>query len=117
MEYYDRKGNIVNIDPKDPAYAEIWDPDRRRVAETTIGVFWVSTVHLPIDHAFGSGGKPLIFETMVFSNDDDDSRYVNRYSTEEEALEGHDEAVKWVRDTLIPTPTIEEDPDGLTRLG
>ena len=37
----------------------------RRVAETTVGPLWVSTVFLGLDHNFGEG-DPLLFETMIF---------------------------------------------------
>ena len=55
---------------------------------------WVSTVFLGINHNFWQG-KPLLFETMVFTSKDDlDEQDVNRYSTWEEALEGHKRMVK-----------------------
>ena len=54
--------------------------------------YWVSTVWLGLDHSF-TGGKPLIFETMVFDGERHNNRgsdYAQkRYSTEEEALRGH----------------------------
>ncbi|SUE95903.1 Uncharacterised protein [Ectopseudomonas mendocina] len=43
-----------------------------RVAETTIDGFWVSTVFLGIDYSFGRG-EPLLFETMVFAKDGDET--------------------------------------------
>jgi hypothetical protein len=60
--------------------------------------YWVSTVWLGLDHRFGDG-LPLIFETMVFPAKDGavtswgelDS---NRYSTEEEAVAGHNAMVE-----------------------
>lgn len=55
---------------------------------------WVSTVWLGLDHSF-NGGKPLIFETMVFSEKGDGNELeMKRYSTEEEAIKGHKEMVK-----------------------
>src|SRR4051812_32688202 len=44
--------------------------DRRRVAGDNIAGHWVSTVFLGIDHRFGEKGPPLLFETIVFPNDD-----------------------------------------------
>jgi hypothetical protein len=60
----------------------------------------ISTVWLGIDHSFGDGGPPLIFETMIFGRDSDtgktrygDERYQMRYATEAGAVAGHAEAV------------------------
>jgi hypothetical protein len=88
--YFNRQGRPMSF--------EQWCERPRtdhRVAETTLpSGYWVSTVHLGLDHQFGEG-PPLIFETMVFPCDADgkptswcelDS---DRYSTEEEALAGH----------------------------
>ena len=57
---------------------------------------FVSTVFLGLDHNFGIG-KPLLFETMVFSNTKDlDELDMNRYSTYKEAEKGHKLMVeKW----------------------
>jgi hypothetical protein len=53
-------------------------------------------VWLGFDHGFG--GAPLIFETMIFGYDGDDQQW--RYSTEREALKGHDRAVALCKDAL-----------------
>lgn len=115
ITYYTKDGQPIEISPGDPGYESLWDPENRRVAETTIGGIWVSTVHLPMDHSFGQG-PPLIFETMVFDHREDErnmsDEYCDRYSTQEEALEGHKKAVQWVKDTFFPIPQIEEDPCG-----
>lgn len=77
--------------------------EHRPVAEETVGRYRVSTVWLGIDHSFGSG-PPLIFETMVFRNTYNDV-YCNRYSTEQEAIEGHAHVVAHLRETgKVPTP-------------
>lgn len=61
---------------------------------------WVSTVYLGFNHRFGDG-PPLIFETMVFPGAmaDDGSMVeldVDRYSSKEAALAGHQRMVeKW----------------------
>ena len=61
----------------------------------------VSTVWLGLDHNYSHEGPPIIFETMVFwgnwSGDDD---YQQRYSTMEQALEGHAHALEWVRNIV-----------------
>ena len=67
----------------------------RRVAETTLkNGLWVSTVFLGLDHNFLVGGKPKIFETMVFPTDEMGELDCERYSTWEEAEEGHKKMVK-----------------------
>lgn len=68
--------------------------------------YWVSTVWLGYDHNFG-GGKPIIFETMVFSGRLDRwyklggkrhytrSDYAQvRYHTEAQAKRGHKKLLK-----------------------
>lgn len=68
--------------------------DNRRVAETTIGDAWISTVFLGIDHNFSGDGPPLLFETMVFFDREDlRDEIMMRYATYAEAREGHDTLV------------------------
>lgn len=54
----------------------------------------VSTVWLGIDHGFGMT-KPIIFETMIFGGKH--NQYQRRYSTIQDALKGHEAAVRLVR--------------------
>lgn len=54
----------------------------------------VSTVFLGTDHNFSRRGPPLLFETMVFYADRDLDDLQHRYSTWDEALEGHRLTVK-----------------------
>lgn len=83
----------------------------RTVARTRIGPAEVSTVFLAIDHGFGFKGRPILFETMIFVDDDSDPRgldfggeYQKRYATWEEAEAGHAEAVALVEAALaVPT--------------
>ena len=69
--------------------------DTRRVAETIINDVRVSTVFLGINHNFG-GGKPLLFETMIFGGTHDE--YQERYTTLEESMRGHEHAVALVKE-------------------
>jgi len=56
----------------------------------------VSTVWLGLDYSFGLGKKPLVFETAVFLPGSWREIDIRRYSTEEEALEGHRHTLnKW----------------------
>lgn len=61
-----------------------------------VGDHVVSTVRLAVDHGFG--GTPKWYETMVFPQKDGEvarftDLYCNRYTTEEEAQEGHSRVV------------------------
>jgi hypothetical protein len=78
---------------------DVWgDGNRRRVALTVVapGVS-VSTVFLGLDHNFG-GGRPLLFETMVFDDYADGDAW--RWSTWDEAAVGHEAAVAMLRARL-----------------
>jgi len=67
--------------------------DLRRIALTEVGPLTVSTVFLASDHSHGfTGGRPILFETMIFGADD--AEYQERFETRAEAEAGHSEAVK-----------------------
>lgn len=85
----DDEHNLVEVD------LETWarwfeDIENRRVGWTEVGDVKVSTVCLGIDHRFGEG-PPLLFETMIFGGPHD--QYQERYSTWDEAQQGHLDAV------------------------
>lgn len=66
----------------------------------------VSTVWLGIDHGYQSP-VPIIFETMSFKQGEDGKIdwggvHSNRYSTEEEAIKGHEEIVKLMMEEIAP---------------
>jgi hypothetical protein len=56
----------------------------------------VSTIFLGLDHSFGRRTEPLLFETMVFGGRLDQER--ERYSTWEEAEQGHRAMLQKVRE-------------------
>lgn len=81
------------------------DISKRRVDETLLEGYRISTVFLGLDHGFGPSWKaPLIFETMVFGSSYD-GEYQERCCTWEEALTQHQEAIKWVLDKLTEVDT------------
>jgi len=65
----------------------------RRVALTNVLGTTVSTVFLGIDHSFGHGAAPMLFETMVFPT----SELIGRCSTWQEAKELHERAVQRIK--------------------
>ncbi len=70
----------------------------RRVGLTEVGILRVSTVFLGIDYNFGDDGDPLLFETMIFCDEDPSGskfseNYCERYSSWEAAERGHEAAV------------------------
>lgn len=78
-----------------------YEDDSRRVGDTQIGDTRISTVFLGIDHSHFMG-RPLLFETMIFSNNEDNG-YQERYSTWEEAIEGHNKTVELVKSGELST--------------
>ena len=94
--YYDRHGNPIDMF----AWAAMFEMTDHHVAEDWIDGVRISTVWLGLDHNWADVGPPLIFETMIFEPEDDDldmDQYCWRWSTEVQALAGHDQAVAMVR--------------------
>ena len=75
-------------------WARYYETSNRKVNDTILpdGIH-ISTVFLGIDHNFG-GGKPLLFETMIFGGEHDN--YQERYSTWNEAEKGHEKAINLI---------------------
>lgn len=113
IEYYGRDGKAML---REEAYAAMADMDYKRVAQTQIGPYWVSTVWLGLDHSFTQDGPPIIFETMVFAVDRDDPTIetlgpemdCDRYATEEQALAGHETMCLMIRATYVDVEASEE---------
>lgn len=94
IDYYDRQGNPLTLEEWSERFN---DPEAKRVAETTVGGIWISTVWLGLDHGW-CGGMPVIFETMAFALGVGWSELESRrYTTEAAALAGHEEVVAIAR--------------------
>lgn len=120
-KWYFKDGTIA-VDIDQPDWLEkmekvselLADPKYKRVAEDTIGKYWISTVWLGLDYGWPISNEdqtnyaPVIFETMVFDTSEK-TKYtigkktrtsigedvdVARYSTEAEALAGHQKMVR-----------------------
>lgn len=97
MKYYNKSGKEISFQ----AWADLFeDLNYKVVKQQTVGKYYISTVWLGMDHGI-FGDKPIIFETMVFNRSDSENDYLDRemqrYSTLEEAKEGHREMVKKYR--------------------
>lgn len=71
---------------------------KRRVDYTDVGDVEISTVFLGLNHRYIGGGPPLLFETMIFGGEHD--QYCYRYSSWDDAVVGHEMAVKMVKATV-----------------
>ncbi len=94
MRYYNRAGEQI---PVSEYLAEV--EKNCNVAVDRVEGFGVSTVFMVIDRSYGNTGDPILFETMVF---DDDlgalGHWTRHYSTEAEAVAGHNEIVAALRE-------------------
>ena len=101
-QYFDREGNPLGLFEWAALYE---DHSYRIIAQNRIEDILVSTIWLGLDHSWGWGGPPLIFETMILGlgagEDLDIDEYQWRWSTEVQALAGHDQAVAKVREVLV----------------
>lgn len=97
FNYYDKQGNRIDEIKLNELYS---DPEYARVAKTVLDYgMTISTVWLGFNYAFDKKKDLLIFETMVFPRGfHDEEVYMERYSTEEEAIAGHERIVKMVQD-------------------
>jgi hypothetical protein len=119
--FYDRCGNAITIGRwmdlhSDPSYQQVrWTP--------VAGVWEVSTIWLGSDHGLWIG-PPVIFETMVFESaishgyvepqwgldeglhysyrENVFDHFQQRYSTETQAIEGHEATVREARALFLP---------------
>jgi hypothetical protein len=98
--YFDRKGLPLSL----TQYAMLFENmEYRVVKQEALGKYFVSTVWTGLNMSFLKNFRPLIFETMIFLEDENDNGieelmgYQERYSTEEEALAGHAKAIEFVK--------------------
>lgn len=95
---YTLQGKTTVAEPDLVKWARWFESANRVVLQEKIGDFWVSTVFLGIDHNFNPAGQPLLFETMVFGDDELEQR---RYATWDEAVSGHNEIVERYENYLM----------------
>lgn len=107
MQYYDKYGNKIMLEDysrlrNQPGYMQVG----RHTSEDEKVL--VSTVWLGLDHGYQDNGNPLIFETMIFKDVSPGSVY-KRYTTLEEAEQGHKQAVRVYlgRDFFKTLPSVK----------
>lgn len=69
------------------------NPERKAVKQERIDDIFISTMLLGLDHAWNSD-IPVLWETMIFGGEHD--QYMDRYTSYEDALEGHQQALKLI---------------------
>lgn len=97
LGYFDRQGNAIDLMTWGRLHN---DDDYKRVAlnEFPDGTS-VSTVWLGLNHGFTPDSPLLIFETVVFGGDlVPFDQEMERYTTEAQAIAGHDQRVARIRD-------------------
>ncbi len=100
--YYDIDTNPITIHEWGALFE---DRDYRRIGETIIGPYRISTVWLGMDHSI-FGIQPTIFETMIFGDaieipDDELGGYQERYTYKHQAIAGHALAVNLVKSKML----------------
>lgn len=97
--YFDRDGNQITVEEFEKKCSDI-EYQRVGLFETLANgeKISVATIWVGINQSFVPNQDPVIFETMVFGGRN--NGLCRRYSTELEALVGHNEIVDIVQDTL-----------------
>lgn len=75
------------------------NPERKAVKQDHIDDIFVSTVFLGLDHSWNNKGNNkglILWETVIFGGEHDQS-YQERYSSYEDALEGHQKAIDLIK--------------------
>lgn len=101
MGYYDKFGAPITADE---FFTLKWDEtgavsDYSRIAFDQLEHCAISTVWLGLNHSF-TGGPPILFESMIFGGGYDGD--MQRYTTEAEALAGHQHAVNEIKQGRPP---------------
>ena len=82
-------------------WATKFEITKRRVAETTVDDLWISTVFLGLNHNWHEG-PPVVWETMVFCNSDEDHplhQWMDRCAgSREQAVAMHERCVTYVKE-------------------
>lgn len=92
MMYYGLDGLPCSMEEA----ARLISSPERQIAKDRIDGVLVSTVFLVFNHNWqGPDMPPLLYETMIFGGTHD--QWQRRYTSRDEALDGHNEAVEMVQ--------------------
>lgn len=96
--YRDKEGNVIDL----MKFADLWeDLSYRIIKKDIIGNYHISTIWLGVIYF-----PNFLFETMVFIGNDclkpdfGNEDFIQRYTTLEEAIKGHEEIVKEYEEKL-----------------
>ena len=88
FEHYKLNKDKIAIPCTNIESAEYKESAGKHVAYDEIGGYRISTIFLGTNHQYDlNNPKPILFETMIFG--DYPGEYQERYSTYDEAIEGH----------------------------
>jgi hypothetical protein len=109
VKYYILKDRVAVPVSSVKEWADFYENQKlRRIRFNTIKKYDIdiSTVFLGLDHGYPQWAghtenyKPQIFETMIFWEKHELNNWCDRYSTWDEAVKGHREAIRLVIKTL-----------------
>lgn len=76
---------------------------KRIVAQDQIGPYFVSTVFLAIDYNYGNRPYPILWETMVFCDGDENdetSEFFNRFESRKDAEVWHQNVINKLKERV-----------------
>ena len=96
MDFYILNENDEPVIEKEIFTWSRWmgNSNRKIVAKETYKNLTISTVFLGMDHSWGRGQTPLLWETMVFGKDDSEEITERCSGTRKDALKMHNEVVE-----------------------
>jgi hypothetical protein len=92
--YYILEGKVTIPIDDIITWAKQYETSNRIVAQSEIAGIHISTVFFGLNRNFSGEGEPILFETMIFGGKY--NGYTGRYSTWDEAEEGHRKACELV---------------------
>lgn len=103
MKYYDKEGKEISMEK----FGELRRSREYKIIKqtTTPNGVLISTVWIGMNLDFYDAVNPTIFESMVFPSEDNRAEIdMKKYSTEENALQGHEHLVKkwWDHSNEMP---------------
>jgi hypothetical protein len=106
LVHYILVGQTVVPEPDLLKWALWYETGDRVVKQTTVGATLISTVFLGLDHNFGDG-PPLLFETMTFTDGEDNdcercSTWLQAEAQHERFVEAEESRFNVMRQPYVP---------------